>query len=81
MEVPRIDAEQAAREERMIKDEELVDMIRASATEQLPIAVMTVKEMRQFAQKVAAHCVRVASIPYVTKKDFIQYIRKEYDLK
>ena len=40
----------------MIDDEELIDMIRQSATEQLPIAVMTVKEMRQFAQAVARDC-------------------------
>lgn len=40
----------------MINDDELIDMIREAATEQLPIAVMTVKEMRQFAQKVARDC-------------------------
>jgi hypothetical protein len=41
----------------MISDDELIGMIRNAATEQLPIAVMTVKEMRQFAQKVAMDCI------------------------
>ena len=40
----------------MINDDELINMIREAATEQLPIAVMTVKEMRQFAQKIARDC-------------------------
>lgn len=64
----------------MIKDEELIDMIRASATEQLPIAVMTVKEMRQFALMVAANCIDIINMPDMTKKDIVRVIKERYDL-
>lgn len=64
----------------MIQDHELIDMIRASATEQLPIAVMTVLEMRQFAEQVALDCVRIAEIPDMAKKDIIRLIKERYEL-
>jgi hypothetical protein len=62
----------------MIKDEELIEMIRDAATEQLPIAVMTVKEMRRFAQLVAEECAKVAEIEYMTPKDIARVIRGLY---
>ena len=52
----------------MINDDELIGMIRASATEQLPIAVMTVKEMRQFAQEVARDCLRLGSADKIKER-------------
>jgi hypothetical protein len=55
-------------------------MIRNAATEQLPIAVMTVKEMRQFAQKVAMDCILIAAIPNMTPKDIMRVIKDRYDL-
>ncbi len=64
----------------MIKDEELIDMIRASATEQLPIAVMTVKEMRHFALMVAANCIDIINMPDMTKKDIVRVIKERYEL-
>ena len=48
--------------------------------EQLPIAVMTVKEMRQFAQKVAMDCILIAAIPNMTPKDIMRVIKDRYDL-
>jgi len=41
----------------MISDEDLITVIRTAATEQLPIAVMTLKEMRQFAAAIAYDCI------------------------
>ena len=64
----------------MIKDEELIEMIRAAATEKLPIAVMTVKEMRQFAQKVAMECAMISAIPGMTPKDITRVIKERYEL-
>lgn len=60
-------------------DEELIDMIRAAATEQLPIAVMTVGEMRQFAQEVARDCVRIIEANKSTT-DGINGVRNRYEL-
>jgi hypothetical protein len=65
----------------VIKDEELIEMIRAAATERLPIAVMTVKEMRQFAQKVAMECALISAVPGLTPDDIIRTIKERYDLK
>jgi hypothetical protein len=59
----------------MSDDEELIQMIRGAATEQLPIAVMTIKEMRQFAQKVATRCAELAS------EGGVPAIEEHYDLK
>ena len=56
-------------------DDELIGMIRSAATEQLPIAVMTVKEMRQFAQQVATDCFLIAAIPNMTPKDIMRVIK------
>mgnify|MGYP003328023757 CR=1 FL=1 len=64
----------------MITDDDLVDMIRGAATEKLPIAVMTVREMRQFAEKVAMDCVAIAEIPNMAKKDIIRAIRGKYEI-
>lgn len=64
----------------MIKDEELINMIRASATEQLPIAVMTIKEMRHFALMVALDCINVVETPNMTPKDMIRVIKDRYEL-
>ena len=64
----------------MLTDDELIGMIRNAATEQLPIAVMTVKEMRQFAQKVAMDCILIAAIPNMTPKDIMRVIKDRYDL-
>lgn len=61
-------------------DEELIGMIRSAATEQLPIAVMTVKEMRQFAQQVATDCFLIAAIPNMTPKDIMRVIKDRYEL-
>jgi hypothetical protein len=55
-------------------------MIRSAATEQLPIAVMTVKEMRQFAQQVATDCFLIAAIPNMTPKDIMRVIKDRYEL-
>lgn len=52
----------------MIKDVELIGMIRESATEELPIAVMTVKEMRQFAQAVARDCAALGSASKIKER-------------
>jgi aromatic ring-opening dioxygenase LigB subunit len=62
----------------VIADEELIDMIRASATEQLPIAVMTVKEMRQFAEKVALDCISMIGDVNIYREDILSAIRKKY---
>jgi hypothetical protein len=59
----------------MIDDEELIQMIRGAATEQLPVAVMTLKEMRYFAQTVAARCAELAS------EGGVPAIEEHYDLK
>jgi hypothetical protein len=61
-------------------DDELIGMIRSASTEQLPIAVMTVKEMRQFAQQVATDCFLIAAIPNMTPKDIMRVIKDRYDL-
>ena len=65
----------------MIEDEELIDMIRASATEQLPIAVMTVKEMRQFAQKVARDCIKIVEQKNYYREDIVKAIESKYGIK
>lgn len=62
----------------MIQDEELIEMIRISATEQLPIAVMTIKEMRRFAEQIAMDCVRIAKTPAIPKEDIIRVIKDRY---
>ena len=64
----------------MIKDNELIEMIREAATEKLPIAVMTVKEMRQFAQKVAMECALISAIPDMTPRDITRVIKERYGL-
>jgi hypothetical protein len=64
----------------MITDDELIDMIRNAATEQLPIAVMTVNEMRQFAQKVAMECALISAIPNMTPRDITRVIKERYGL-
>jgi hypothetical protein len=61
-------------------DDELIGMIRSAATEQLPIAVMNVKEMRQFAQQVATDCFLIAAIPNMTPKDIMRVIKDRYEL-
>lgn len=61
-----------------IDDDKLIKLIRASATEQLPVAVMTVNEMRRFAQLVAEECAKVAEIEYMTPKDIARVIRGLY---
>lgn len=65
----------------MIEDEELIDMIRASATEQLPIAVMTVKEMRQFAEKVAQDCIKIVEQKNYYREDIVKAIESKYGIK
>jgi len=62
----------------VIRDVELVEMIKDSATEQLPIAVMTVKEMRQFAEKVAMDCIRIIQMEKMGKQDMIRVIKDRY---
>jgi hypothetical protein len=64
----------------MISDEDIIAMIVEAATEELPIAVMTVREMRQFAEKVAMDCVAIAEIPNMAKKDIIRAIRGKYEI-
>lgn len=41
----------------MISDEDLITVIRAAATEKLPIAVMSLNEMRRFAAAIARDCI------------------------
>lgn len=65
----------------MIDDQELIDMIRESATEQLPIAVMTVKEMRQFASKVAADCIKIVEQKDIYREDIVKVIRDKYGIE
>ena len=62
----------------MIEDEELIDMIRASATEQLPIAVMTVKEMRQFATQVARDIIKIIEQRDMYRENILTAIREKY---
>ena len=64
----------------MIEDEDLIGMIRAAATERLPIAVMTMKEMRQFAQKVALDCAIISAVPGRTPDDITRMIKDRYEL-
>jgi hypothetical protein len=64
----------------MIDDDELINMIRASATEQLPIAVMTVKEMRHFALMVALDCIDIIDRSGQTKGQMIRAIKDKYEL-
>ena len=63
----------------MISDDELIDYIRQAATENLPIAVMTVKEMRQFAQKVALDCVEIVGRSDLNRNDVIKLIKERYE--
>lgn len=65
----------------MIEDEELIDMIRDAATEQLPIAVMTVKEMRQFAEKVARDCIKIVEQKNYYREDIVKAIESKYGIK
>ena len=62
----------------MIEDEELIDMIRASATEQLPIAVMTVKEMRQYATQVARDIIKIIEQRDMYRENILTAIREKY---
>lgn len=62
-----------------IDDDKLIDLIRAAATEQLPVAVMTVGEMRRFAQLVAEECAKVAEIDGMVPRDIARSIRGLYD--
>lgn len=59
----------------MISDREIIFMVREAATEPLPIAVMTVREMRQFAELVAKDCIRIVR----TSIDPIQDIKDRYE--
>lgn len=61
-----------------IDDDKLIEFIRAAATEQLPIAVMTVGEMRQFAKLVAEECAKIAEIEGMAQKDIARTIRGLY---
>ena len=58
----------------MISYEELVEMVREASTEQLPIAVLTIKEVRQFAEKVALDCINIVEMPDMAKKDIARVI-------
>ena len=62
----------------MINYEELVEMVREASTEQLPIAVLTIKEVRQFAEKVALDCINIVEMPDMAKKDIARVIRERY---
>jgi hypothetical protein len=62
-----------------IDDDKLIDLIKAAATEQLPVAVMTVREMRRFAQLVSEECAKIAEIENMAKKDIARVIRGLYD--
>ena len=62
----------------MITDDDLVDMIRVAATEKLPIAVMSMKEMRHFAELVARDCIAIVLMPDMAKKDIVRLIRSRY---
>lgn len=41
---------------------------------------MTVKEMRQFAQKVAMECALISAIPNMTPTDITRVIKERYGL-
>lgn len=62
-----------------IDDDKLIELIRAAATENLPIAVMTVDEMRQFAKLVAEECAKIAEIDGMAQRDIARTIRGLYD--
>ena len=64
-----------------INDDKLIELIRAAATEALPVAVMTVGEMRRFAQLVAEECAKVAEIEDMVPRDIARAIRGLYDQK
>ena len=64
----------------MITDDDLIDMIRGAATEKLPIAVMTMKEMRQFAGAVAKDCVAIVEMKNMTTKDISRVIKERYGI-
>lgn len=61
-----------------ISDDKLIELIRAAATEQLPVAVMTVDEMRQFAKLVAEECAKIAEIEGMAQSDIARTIRGLY---
>ena len=61
-----------------IDDDKLIELIRAAATENLPVAVMTVDEMRQFAKLVAEECAKVAEIEGMAQTDIARTIRGLY---
>lgn len=61
-----------------IDDDKLIDLIKAAATEALPVAVMTVGEMRRFAQLVAEECAKVAEIEGMAQTDIARTIRGMY---
>jgi hypothetical protein len=65
----------------VIEDDELIEMIRASATEQLPIAVMTVKEMRQFAEKIARDIIKIIEQRDMYRENILAAIREKYVAK
>lgn len=62
-----------------INDDKLIELIRAAATEQLPVAVMTVGEMRCFAKLVAEECAKVADMPNMAQSDIARTIRGLYE--
>ena len=62
-----------------IDDDKLIDQIRGAAFEKLPIAVMTMYEMRRFAQAVAEECAKVAEIDGMAQTDIARTIRGLYD--
>ena len=61
-----------------IDDDKLIELIRAAATENLPVAVMTVDEMRQFAKLVAEECAKIAEIEGMAQSDIARTIRGLY---
>lgn len=64
-----------------IDDDKLIELIKAAATEQLPVAVMTVGELRRFAQLVAEECAKIAEIKDMVPRDIARSIRGLYDQK
>lgn len=65
--------------EMQISEDKLIDLIKAAATEQLPVAVMTVNEMRRFAQLVAEECAKIAEMDNMAPVDIARVIRGLYD--
>lgn len=65
----------------MISDETLICMVRTAATEKLPVAVMTINELRHFAEVVAFDCIRIIERPDTTYEDIIKIIKERYEFK